>query len=81
MSAQDVATILDRLDHHPGEPESFTSLVQVFRFRRMLHQSVEAHRRAAELDPAIVASVPHTFFLAGEYASAMETYSDAPPTI
>jgi tetratricopeptide (TPR) repeat protein len=67
--------LLERLDRHPGEPESFTSLVQVFRFRGMLHQSVEAHRRAAELDPAIITSVAHTFFLAGDYASAIETYS------
>jgi DNA-binding winged helix-turn-helix (wHTH) protein len=67
--------LLERLEHHPGEPESFTSLVQVFRFRGLLQQSVEAHRRAAELDPAIITSVAHTLFLAGEYASAIESYS------
>jgi DNA-binding winged helix-turn-helix (wHTH) protein len=67
--------ILARLQHHPGEPESFMSLVQVFRFRGLLQQSMEAHRRAAELDPAIITSVAHTLFLAGEYASAIETYS------
>ena len=67
--------ILGRLERHPGEPESFTSLVQVFRFRGLLQQSVEAHRRAAQLDPAIVTSVAHTFFLSGEYGSAIETYS------
>jgi hypothetical protein len=67
--------ILARLQHHPGEPESFMSLVQVFRFRGLLQQSMEAHRRAAELDPAIITSLAHTLFLAGEYASAIETYS------
>jgi DNA-binding winged helix-turn-helix (wHTH) protein len=67
--------ILGRLERHPGEPESFTSLVQVFRFRGLLQQSVEAHRRAAQLDPAILTSVAHTFFLSGEYASAIESYS------
>jgi DNA-binding winged helix-turn-helix (wHTH) protein len=67
--------ILGRLEHHPGEPESLTSLVQVFRFRGLLEQSIEAHRRAAQLDPAILTSVAHTFFLSGEYASAIETYS------
>ena len=66
--------LLERLERHPGEPESFTSLVQVFRFRGLLQQSVEAHRRAAELDPAIITSVAHTLFLAGEYASAIESY-------
>jgi tetratricopeptide (TPR) repeat protein len=67
--------LLERLELHPGEPESFTSLVQVFRFRGMLLQSIEAHRQAAQLDPAIITSVSHTLFLAGEYASAIETYS------
>ena len=67
--------LLERLARHPGEPESFTSLVQVLRFRGLLPQSVQAHRRASELDPAIVTSVAHTLFLAGEYASTIETYS------
>jgi DNA-binding winged helix-turn-helix (wHTH) protein len=67
--------LLERLQRHPGEPESFTSLVQVFRSRGLLEQSVEAHRRGVELDPALVTSVAHTLFLAGEYASAIEHYS------
>jgi len=70
-----MSRLFERLERHPGEPESFTSLVQVLRFRGLLQQSVEAHRRAAELDPAIITSVAHTLFLAGEYASAIETYS------
>jgi DNA-binding winged helix-turn-helix (wHTH) protein len=67
--------LLERLERHPGEPESFASLVQVFRFRGLLRLSIEAHGRAVELDPAIITSVAHTMFLAGEYASAIETYS------
>jgi DNA-binding winged helix-turn-helix (wHTH) protein len=70
-----MSRLLERLERHPDEPESLTSLVQVFRFRGMLLQSVEAHRRAVKLDPAVVTSVAHTLFLAGEYASAIETYS------
>jgi tetratricopeptide (TPR) repeat protein len=69
-----MSRLLERLEHHPGEPESFTGLVQVLRFRGLLPQSVAAHRRAVELDPASVTSVAHTLFLAGEYASAIETY-------
>jgi tetratricopeptide (TPR) repeat protein len=41
----------------------------------MLSQSIEAHRRAVRLDPAVITSVAHTLFLSGEYASAIETYS------
>ena len=67
--------LLERLQRHPGEPESVSSLVQVFRFRGLLEQSIEAYRRGVELDPALVTSVAHTLFLSGEYASAIEHYS------
>ena len=67
--------LLKRLQHYPREPESFSGLVQVLRFQGLLQRSLEAHRRARELDPAIITSVAHTLFLAGEYASAIEAYS------
>jgi DNA-binding winged helix-turn-helix (wHTH) protein len=70
-----MSRILDRLKRHPDEPESFTSLVQIFRFRGLLDESIEAHKHAAQLDPAIITSVAHTLFLAGEYDSAIEIYS------
>jgi DNA-binding winged helix-turn-helix (wHTH) protein len=74
-AAEAMPRILDRLNRHPGEPESFTSLVQVFRFRGLLQESIEAHRRATQFDPAIHTSVAHTHFLAGDYPSAIETYN------
>jgi DNA-binding winged helix-turn-helix (wHTH) protein/tetratricopeptide (TPR) repeat protein len=74
-AAKAMSRILTRLDRHPGEPESFTSLVHVFRFRGLLQRSIEAHRRAIQLDPIILTSVAHTYFLAGDYPSAIETYS------
>jgi DNA-binding winged helix-turn-helix (wHTH) protein len=67
--------LFERLKHHPTEAESFSSLVQVLRFRGLLEESVAAHRRAVELDPAVATSVAHTFFLAGEYKTAIEAYS------
>jgi len=67
--------LFERLKHHPTEAESFSSLVQVLRFRGLLRESVAAHRRAVELDPAVTTSVAHTFFLAGQYKTAIETYS------
>ena len=63
-----------RLERHPGEPECFAGLVQVLRFRGLLKESEEAHRRAVELDPAMVTSVAHTRFAAGDYAAAIESY-------
>ena len=74
-AAEAMPRILDRLNRHPGEPESFTSLVQVFRFRGLLQESIEAHRRATQFDPAVHTSVAHTHFLAGDYPSAIETYN------
>lgn len=66
--------LLDRLKLHPGEPESLSGLVQALRYRGLLEQSVEAHKHAVEMDPAVSTSVAHTFFLAGEYASAIQAY-------
>ena len=66
--------LLKRLQCHPGEPESLTSLVQVFRFCGMLQQSIEAHKRAIEMDPAVATSIAHTLFLMGQYKSAIEIY-------
>ena len=67
--------LLERLQHHPGEPESLSGLVQAFRFRGLLRESLQAHKQALEFDPAVLTSVAHTLFLSGEYASAIEAYS------
>ena len=47
----------------------------MFRFCGLLQESIAAHKRAASLDPTVATSVPHTLFLAGDYASTIETYS------
>ena len=70
-----LARLLKRIECNPGEPESFTGLVQVLRFCGLLRESIAAHKRATDLDPTAVTSVPHTYFLAGDYASTIETYS------
>jgi DNA-binding winged helix-turn-helix (wHTH) protein len=67
--------LFERLRRHPAEAETHASLVQVLRFRGLLPESIAAHRRAVELDPAVTTSVAHTFFLAGEYKTAIEAYS------
>ncbi len=73
--ADDAMTrLLQRLKRHADEPESYVSLVHVLRFRGLLSESVAAHERAVELDPAVTTSVAHTLFLKGEYARAIETY-------
>ena len=69
-----MARLVERLHQHPSEPETLAGLVQVMRFRGLLSRSVEAHRRAVELDPAIETGVAHTYFLAGDYAAAIKSY-------
>jgi tetratricopeptide (TPR) repeat protein len=71
---QAISRLLHRLHSHPAEPETFSGLVQVLRFRGLLHQSIQAHQRAVELDPSIDTSVAHSYFLATEYPSAIESY-------
>lgn len=69
-----VLRLLKRVRAYLAEPESFSGLVQAFRFRGLLDLSVKAHRRATEIDPAIITSLPHTLFLRGEFASAIDSY-------
>lgn len=66
--------LMERLERHPGEAESLAGLVQVLRFCGLLKESVHAHRQAAEMDPAVITSVAHSLFLAGDYAGALESY-------
>lgn len=69
-----MSRLLARLERHPDEPESLSGLVQVFRYLGLLQESVAAHERALQMDPAVISSVAHTLFLKGEYASAIESY-------
>jgi hypothetical protein len=39
-----------------------------------LERKHDADDRARELDPAVVTSISHTYFLAGDYAAAIDTY-------
>src|ERR1035438_1670480 len=41
-----MSRLIKRLRNHPYEPESFVGLVHVLRFRGLLEQSVEGHKRA-----------------------------------
>jgi len=75
--SQDVIVRLaQRVKAGGGEPESFAGLVQGLRFCGLLDESLRAHAHATALDPTIVTSVPHTYFLRCEYEAAIETYGD-----
>ena len=74
QAVEAIRRLRSRLERHPGEPESLAVLVQAFRFRGLLDESLEAHRQAVLLDPAVVTSVAHTWFLAAEYDRAIAAY-------
>jgi len=69
-----LSRLTERIGRNPGEPESFTGLVQVLRFCGLLEESLDAHRRAVDLDPTVTTSVAHTLFLIGDYPAAIDSY-------
>jgi DNA-binding winged helix-turn-helix (wHTH) protein/tetratricopeptide (TPR) repeat protein len=66
--------LLGQARKHPHDPELFGGLVQACRYCGLLDESIRAHHRARRLDPRIVTSVAHTFFLLGDYPSTLEWY-------
>src|SRR6266850_183661 len=69
-----VTRLTQRIVERGDEPESFAGLVHALRFCGLLDKSVAAHERATALDPTIVTSVAHTYFLRGEYEATLDSY-------
>jgi tetratricopeptide (TPR) repeat protein len=76
QSQEVIVRLAQRIAARGGEPESFAGLVQGLRFCGLLDESILAHTHATALDPTIVTSVPHTYFLHCEYETAIESYTD-----
>jgi len=66
--------LTERVCERGDEPESFAGLVHALRFCGLLDESVAAHERAVALDPTLVTSVPHTYFLRCEYEATLDSY-------
>jgi serine/threonine protein kinase/tetratricopeptide (TPR) repeat protein len=73
--------LLGRLRSRTNDPDLFAGLVQACRYVGLLDASVAAYHRATRLDPAIVTSVAHSFFMLGQYQRAIEVDSDNPPYV
>jgi len=67
-AAEAAARLIPRA-HGAADPEVFAGLVSPLRYSGLLEASAAAHTRAATLEPKIRTSVPHTWFLMGDYAS------------
>jgi tetratricopeptide (TPR) repeat protein len=66
--------LLTRACFRRNDPDLFAGLVQACRYCGELEASIAAHERAQSLDPNILTSVPHTYFLLGEYEKSLACY-------
>jgi tetratricopeptide (TPR) repeat protein len=69
-----VVRLLERARFRRNDAELFAGLVQTCRYCDELEASVAAHLRGRHLDPHLITSVAHTYFLMGNYTSTLELY-------
>jgi serine/threonine protein kinase len=68
--------LLERARFRRNDSDLFAGLVQACRYCDELEASVAAHHRGCHLDPRLVTSVAHTYFLLGDYAKTLDWYGD-----
>ena len=71
---QAMVRLLERARFRRHDPDLFARLVQSCRYCDELEASVAAHHYARRLDPHIVTSAEHTYFLLGEYQKTLAFY-------
>jgi tetratricopeptide (TPR) repeat protein len=69
-----MSRLLERARFRRNDPELFAGLVQACRYCDELEASVAAHQRGRHLDPHLVTSAAHTYFLLGDYGRAIDCY-------
>jgi serine/threonine protein kinase/tetratricopeptide (TPR) repeat protein len=69
-----MSRLLKRARFRRNDPELFAGLVQACRYCDELEASVAAHHRGRHLDPHLVTSAAHTYFLLGDYGRAIDCY-------
>jgi serine/threonine protein kinase len=67
--------LLTRAQLRRNDPDLFAGLVQACRYCDELAASVAAHHRGRHLDPHLVTSVEHTYFLLGDYSKTLDCYA------
>ena len=71
--------LLGRLRHRSSDPELYAGLVHACRYCGLLDASIAADAHARRLDPGIVTSVAHSFFMKSDYEKAIARDTDNPP--
>ena len=75
--AQDaMLRLLERAKRHRADPELLAGLVHALRYGGLLEASVAAFEKAQRLDPNVVTSVCHSFWMLGDTRRAVETEGD-----
>jgi len=72
---QAMLRLLERARSRRNDPELFAGLVQACRYCDELDASIAAHLRGRHLDPHLMTSAAHTYFLLGDYANTLDCYS------
>ena len=67
--------LLNRARLRRNDPDLFAGLVQACRYCDELEASLASHRRGLHLDPHLVTSVEHTYFLLGDYSKTLDCYA------
>ena len=67
--------LLERARSRRNDAELFAGLVQTCRYCDELEASIAAHLRGRHLDPHLMTSAAHTYFLLGDYTSTLDCYS------
>jgi TolB-like protein/tetratricopeptide (TPR) repeat protein len=74
---QAMTRLLGRLASNPDQPEILVGLIQACRYCGVLDASINAFRMVRRLDPQIVTGAAHSYFMAGDYAAALDACTDA----
>jgi TolB-like protein len=73
--------LLGRLRTRTTDANLFAGLVHACRYVGLLDASAAAYHRATRLEPAIMTSVAHTFFMLGQYERAIHADPDDVPYV
>jgi eukaryotic-like serine/threonine-protein kinase len=71
---QAMLRLVERARFRRNDPELFAGLVQACRYCDELNASIAAHIRGRHLDPHLITSAAHTYFLLGDYANTLDCY-------
>ena len=72
-SQEAMLRLLERAKRHRADPELLAGLLHALRYCGLLEASVAAFEKALRLDPNVVTSVCHTFWMLGDSHRAVET--------